>query len=73
MGEKEIFDRIEYVVACVGAFAQRYNLSNLRRFADIDFLPDCYAAEYTNSINDAVVICQRQGGKKSGIKTDKVA
>lgn len=27
MDKKEIFNRIEYVVACVGAFAQRYQLS----------------------------------------------
>lgn len=26
MDKKETFDRIEYVVACVGAFAQRYKL-----------------------------------------------
>lgn len=73
MDKKEIFNRIEYVVACVGAFAQRYNLSNmqayayLRRFTGIDFLLDCYAAEHTLSIDDAVsdlqVICQREGGK----------
>ena len=50
MDKKEIFNRIEYVVACIGAFAQRYNLSNqqayayLRRFTGIDFLLDCYAA-----------------------------
>ena len=60
MDKKEIFDKIEYVVVCVGAFAQRYNLSNsqayayLRRFTGIDFLLDCYAAEHTLSIDDAV-------------------
>ena len=73
MDKKEIFNRIEYVVACVGAFAQRYNLSNmqayayLRRFTGIDFLLDCYAAEHTLSIDDAVsdlqIICQLEGGK----------
>ena len=73
MDKKEIFDRIEYVVACVGAFALRYKLSNsqayayLRRFAGIDFLLDCYAAKHTLSIDDAVsdlqVICQRERGK----------
>lgn len=46
MDKKEIFDRIEYVVACVGAFAQRYQLSNmqayayLRRFTGIAMLPN---------------------------------
>ena len=73
MDKKEIFDRIEYVVACVGAFAQRFKLSNtqsyayLRRFTGIDFLLDCYAAEHTLSIDDAVsdlqVICRREGGR----------
>ena len=73
MDKKEIFDRIEYVVACVGAFAQRYNLSTmqayayLRRFTGIDFLLDCYAAEHTLSIEDAVsdlqAICHRKGGR----------
>ncbi len=56
MDKKEIFDRIEYVVACVGAFAQQYQLSNmqayayLRRFTGIDFLLDCYAAEHTSPL-----------------------
>lgn len=73
MDKKEIFNRIEYVVACVGAFAQRFKLSNsqayayLRRFTGIDFLLDCYSAEHTLSIDDAVsdlqIICQREGGK----------
>ena len=60
MEKKEIFDRIEYVVTCVSAFAQRFNLSNqqayayLRRFSGIDFLLDCYTAEHTLSIDDAV-------------------
>ena len=73
MNKKETFERIEYVVACVGAFAQRFDLSNmqayayLRRFSGIDFLLDCYAAEHTLSIDDAVsdlqIICQRKGGK----------
>lgn len=73
MDRKEIYNRIEYVVACVGAFAEKHRLSNsqayayLRHFTGIDFLLDCYAAEHTLSIDDAVsdlqVICQREGGK----------
>lgn len=73
MDKKEIFNKIEYVIACVAAFAQRFKLSNtqayayLRRYAGIDFLIDCYAAEHTLSIDDAVsdlqIICQREGGK----------
>lgn len=73
MDKKEIFDRIEYTVACVGAFAQRFKLSNaeayayLRRFTGIDFLLDCYVAEHTLSIDDAVddlrTICRTKGGR----------
>ena len=72
-GQERTFDRIEFVVACVGAFAQRFKLSNpqayayLRRFTGIDFLLDCYAAEHTLSIDDAVsdlqVLCSRKGGR----------
>ncbi len=73
MEKKEIFNRIEYIVACVGAFASRFLLSNaqayayLRRFTGIDFLIDCYEAEHTLSIDDAVsdlqAICRRNGGR----------
>lgn len=75
MENREIYNRIEYVVSCVGAFANRYSLSNaqayayLRRHAGIDFLLDCYAAEHTLSIDDAVedlqVLCQNHGGRLS--------
>lgn len=60
---------IEYVNCCVGAFANRFKLTlgqsyvYLRRFKAIDFLIDCYAAEHTLSIEDAVedimLLCQR--------------
>ncbi len=73
MDRKYIFDRIEYVVACVGAFAQRFKLSNsqayayLRRFSGIDFLLECYAAEHTLSIDNAVsdlqLVCRQKGGR----------
>lgn len=73
MENREIFKRIEYVVSCVGAFAQRYSLTNaqsyayLRRFSGIDFLLDCYAAEHTLSIEDAVedlqTLCYNHGGR----------
>lgn len=72
MEKKEILNKIEYVICCIGAFASRFNLSNaqayayLRRFTDIDFLLDCYAAEHTLSIEDAVDdltnICLLKGG-----------
>ncbi len=73
MNRKDIYNRIEYIVSCIGAFAQNYRLSNsqayayLRRYSGIDFLLDCYEAEHTLSIEDAVadlqVICYREGGR----------
>ena len=63
----------EYVNCCVGAFANRFKLTlaqsyaYLRRFKGIDFLIDCYAAEHTLSIEDAVedimLLCQKNGGR----------
>ncbi|MBP3535769.1 MAG: DUF3791 domain-containing protein, partial [Muribaculaceae bacterium] len=45
--------------------AQAY--AYLRRFTGIDFLIDCYEAEHTLSIDDAVsdlqAICRRNGGR----------
>jgi hypothetical protein len=73
MEKREIHNRIEYVVCCVGAFARCYKLSNaqayayLRRFGAVDFLIDCYEAEHTLSIEDAVedmqAICLQKGGR----------
>ncbi len=75
MNRTETYNKIEYVVCCVGAFAKQFKLSNaqayayLRRFSGIDFLIDYYAAEHTLSIEDAVedltAICLKEGGKLS--------
>lgn len=64
---------IEYLNCCIGAFASRFNLpltqaySYLKRFHAIDFLIDCYAAEHTLSIEDAVdditQLCIKNGGR----------
>lgn len=64
---------IEYVNGCVGAFANRFKLTTaqayayMRRFKGIDFLIDCYAAEHTLSIDDAVedvaFLCKKNGGR----------
>ena len=72
MGQKEISNRIEYTVSCVGEFAARHSLTNsqayhyLRRFLGIDFLIKYYDAEHLFSIDDAVndlaMICRRNGG-----------
>ena len=73
MNRKELVNRIEYIVCCVGAFAERFNLTNaqayayLRRFTGIDFLIKCNEAEHTLSIDDAVEdlkdICLQKGGQ----------
>ena len=64
---------IEYINCCIGAFANRFKLpmvqayNYLSRFNGIDFLINCYSAEHTLSIDDAVddiaQICQKNGGK----------
>lgn len=73
MDKRELINKIQYVVVCVGAFAQRFNLTNqqafayLKRYTGIDFLIDCYNAEHTLSIDDAVddlqLLCQNKGGR----------
>lgn len=72
MDDKLVADKVEYIIACVAEFAQRFKLSNrqsyvyLRRFKGIDFLDKFYDMEHTFSIEDAVNdimrICHRNGG-----------
>ena len=44
MSNRELSNRIEYFVGCIGAFAEKYSLSNsqaykyLKRFSGLDFL-----------------------------------
>ena len=53
---REMSNRIAYLVACVGAFAERYGLSNqnaylyLHQYKGTDFLRDYYDIEHTFSI-----------------------
>jgi hypothetical protein len=73
MNKREIHNRIEYIICCVGAFAKSFKLNNvqayayLRRFGGLDFLIKCYEAEHQLSIEDAVedmqAICLREGGR----------
>lgn len=72
MDERELSNRIEYIICCIGAFAERFSLSNsqaykyLKRFDGLSFLDKYYRIEHTFSINDAVddlvIICNRNGG-----------
>lgn len=72
MANDLIANKVEYIIACVAEFAQRFKLSNrqsysyLNRFKGIDFLDKYYEMEHTFSIDDAVndimLICHRNGG-----------
>ena len=65
-------NRIHYYVLCVGAFAEQKNISRVEAFnylntyRGIDFLIDCYDAEHTLSLNNAVEdlgrVCRNNGG-----------
>ena len=71
--DKKKNNQIEYLVTCIGAFAEKYNLaipqaySYLKRFTGIDFLMECYDIEHTLSIENAVEdlqqLCYNHGGK----------
>ena len=73
MDKRDLFNRIEYLSTCISAFGEQFNLSNiesynyLRRYKGVDFLIDCYDAEHTLSIENAVedlqMICANNGGK----------
>ena len=70
---KELDNKIEYLLMCIGAFAEKFKLTNksaynyLRHFKALDFLNDFYDIEHTQSIEDAVddmtLICKRNGGQ----------
>ncbi len=71
----ENFNKIEYVICCVSAFAEQHALTNvqayayLRRFSGNDFLHDCYDEEHTlsidNAVDDITAISTKNGGRLS--------
>ena len=67
MSNRELSNRIEYFVGCIGAFAEKYSLSNsqaykyLKRFSGLDFLEEFYDIEQ-EAVDDLTKICQRNGG-----------
>lgn len=73
MNKEDVFNRLEFIVACVGEFAMRFGLSNreaysyLRRFNGIEYLLKHYETAHTLSIQESVehlkVLCLRKGGK----------
>jgi hypothetical protein len=64
--------RIQYYVLCIGAFARQKGMSQSQAFSylnenkGIKFLIDCYDAEHTLSLEDAVDdltrVCKNSGG-----------
>ena len=71
MSEKEI-KIVNYIIICVNEFAfqkkinRRDSYNYLKKYKGIEFLNECYEAEHTLSLNDAVEdltnICKRNGG-----------
>ena len=65
-------NRIYYYVLCVGAFARAKGISHVEAFnylhlyKGMEFLIECYDAEHTLSLNDAVddltIVCKNNGG-----------
>jgi hypothetical protein len=65
--------RVYYYVLCVSEFAKQKRTNPREAFnylyahKGIDFLIECYDAEHTLSLNDAVedltIICKNNGGK----------
>ena len=64
--------RIHYFVLCVGAFAECKNIppakafNYLNAYKGIDFLIECYDAEHTlsllNAVDDLTLVCKNNGG-----------
>ena len=69
---KEQKDKLSYLITCIAVFAEHFDLqpkqafAYLKRFGGLAFLDECYAAEHTLSLDNAVedlsVICKRNGG-----------
>lgn len=73
MDKREIRNQIDYIIACVSVFAERFNLSTrqaysyLRHFNGIELLIKHYDTMHTLSIENAVedlqIACYNRGGK----------
>lgn len=69
---RQLQNKVTYVIYCINAFAVRYRLTAkqafayLQRFKGLEFLDECYEAEHQLSLDDAVndlsIICKRNGG-----------
>jgi len=64
--------RVQYYVLCVSAFSNKKNLNRceaynyLYEYKGIDFLIECYDAEHTlsldNAVEDLTRVCKNNGG-----------
>ena len=59
MGQ-ELRAKLTYIINCIAVFAEHFDLqpkqaySYLKRFGGLAFIDECYAAEHTLSLDDAV-------------------
>lgn len=63
---------LNYIVICISEFAKQKNITRkeaynyLKKYKGLEFLNECYEAEHTVSLNDAVEdlteVCKRNGG-----------
>lgn len=71
MSDKEV-KIINYIVICISEFAKQKSITTkdaynyLKKYKGLEFLDECYEAEHTLSLNDAIedltLICKRNGG-----------
>lgn len=64
---------LNYVIICIDEFAKRKKINRqeaynyLKKYKGLEFLNECYEAEHTVSLNDAVEdltqVCKKNGGK----------
>ena len=72
MSRRELNNRIEYMVTCIGDFTSQYAMTPaaayafLEKYRGLSFLTDCYDVEHTQSVQKAVddmsEVCIRNGG-----------
>ena len=65
-------NKLTYIIYCINAFGEKYGLlpkqayAYLKRYGGLSFVDECYPAEHTLSLDDAVtdmsVVCKRNGG-----------
>jgi len=65
-------NKLPYIICVIRNFAERTGLTTkqaykyLKRYKGISFLDECYPAEHTlsieNAVDDLIVICKRNGG-----------